>query len=98
MSYKEGVIFLRILGEDGSYIVMTATAGEDTGGITAFFNQQDLIKAALLVSEHLNSPSIVKNDFNNREYVELCECEYLSDAYKAAEMLFRFLKNIGAND
>lgn len=28
-----GVVYLRIVGEDGSYTVMTATAGEDDNGL-----------------------------------------------------------------
>jgi hypothetical protein len=89
---KDGTVFLRILGEEPNYQVMTATAGEDQGNIAAFGNQSALIEAALRVSANLNIPPKVKNDYNGKEYVEICRCEFLSDAYRAAEMLFENLE------
>lgn len=47
-----------------------------------------LNEAALKISASLNAKSRVKSDYHNREYVEIGSCEYISDAYRVAEMLF----------
>lgn len=91
------VVYLRIVGEEGSYKIMTATAGEDYQGSNFFNNQTALNKAALKVSASLNTRSRVKNDYHNKEYVEICSCEYISDAYRAAEMLFAILEESSEN-
>lgn len=89
---RGGIIYLRIVGDEGSYDVMTATAGEDYGGVASFANQMALNEAALRVSAFLNTSPQVKSDYHGREYVKICNCEYLSDAYRAAEMLFANLE------
>lgn len=92
IAVKGGIVYLRIVGEEGSYNVMTATAGEDYGGVAPFDNQMALTEAALRVSAFLGTSPQVKNDYHGREYVKICNCEYLSDAYRAAEMLFANLQ------
>ena len=85
---KEEIVYLRLVGEEGSYDIMTATAGEDYGGVAPFGNQMVLNEAALRTSAFLGIAPQVKNDYHGREYVKICNCEYLSDAYRAAEILF----------
>lgn len=84
-------VYIRIIGEEGNYLVITATAGEDCNGIKSFGNQIILNEAAFIVAEMINTKSEGKYDFHNRGYVEICTCEYISDAYRAAEMLFKIL-------
>jgi len=81
-------VFLRIVGQEGSYSVMTATAAEDTGEFRAFDDQFLLNEVASSVSKQLGIEPGVKTDFHEREYVEICKCEYLSDAYRAADLFF----------
>lgn len=85
---RDGVVYLRIVGEEGNYKIMTATAGEDYHGANFFNNQIALNEAALKISASLNTKSRLKSDYHNREYVEIGSCEYISDAYRVAEMLF----------
>ena len=85
---RRGTVYLRIVGQEGKYVVMTATASEDDGSFSALQNQYGMNEAALRVSAQLDTPSSVKMDFHNRPYVEICTCEYLSDAYRAAIVFF----------
>jgi len=94
---KDDYVVLRIHGEEPNYVVMTATAGEDTGNIHSVRNQKALIEAAHRVSSFIKVPPCIKFDYQNREFVEICSCEYLSDAYKIAEMLFKYLNDYSEN-
>ncbi len=88
---RDGVVYLRIVGEEGNYVVMTATAGEDYPGVRSFDDQNELIKAALGIAEKCHMLANAKYDFHNRAYVTICNCEYLSDAHRVAEELFEIL-------
>lgn len=90
----QGTIYLRIVGSEGNYTVMTATAGEDNYGISSFSNMAELNEAASLVSSSLGLKPDVKIDVHGREYIRLCRCEYLSDAYRTAELLFSHLESV----
>lgn len=81
-------IYLRVIGQEGSYTVMTATAGEDDGSFRAFRDQNALNHAALRVSGQLDLQPREKQDVHDRPYVEICNCEFLSDAYRAAVVFF----------
>jgi hypothetical protein len=67
---------------------VTATAGEDEGGFRAFGDQPALNDAALRVSGQLELQPRLKQDIHGRPYVEICNCEFLSDAYRAAVVFF----------
>lgn len=88
---REKTVYLRILGQEGAYIVMTATSGEDSGHYLAYGDQLALHQAAIVVARHIDAEPIFKADFDNRPYVEVCQCEFLSDAYRAAALLFECL-------
>jgi ribosomal protein L14 len=92
---KDGVVYLRIISAEGGYATMTATAAEDNGKIVAFRDQAALIKAALKAAKNEDIPTSVKYDCQNREYVELGKCEYISDAHRLAEKLFKILAEGG---
>lgn len=86
-------VYLRILGKEGGYEIITATAGEDCGRISALENQDLLIAAAVgVIKDEFNSDCSVSYDYNGRSYVRICGCEYLSDAYRIAEALFNKLQ------
>ena len=87
-----GVVYMRIVGSEGNYVVMTATAGEDYCGDVACSNMVALNEAALRTSKEFGLEPTVKRDYHGREYVELCQCEYISDAFRAAEQLFKFFE------
>ena len=93
----DNVVYLRIVGEEGDYVVMTATAGEDYPGTIPFDDQDALISAALKVAGEFNTPSSVKYDFHNRAYATICHCEYISDAYRVVQKLFEILEAAEAN-
>ena len=84
----DGIVYLRVIGHEGSYAVMTATAGEDEGHFSAYSDQNALNYAAVLASAQMQLESSTKTDIHDRPYVEICKCEFLSDAYRAAELFF----------
>lgn len=86
-----GTVYLRIVGREGSYAVMTATSGEDMGTDSAFGDQEALNEAAKEVAKQICGIPESKYDHHNRPYVKICECEFLSDAYRAAASLFEKL-------
>lgn len=92
------VVYLRIAGAEGSYVVMTATVGEDDGSARAFENQNALVEAAFAVAKKIGTTPVPKYDFHNRPYIEVCLCEFLSDAYRVAEHLFALLESHGAGE
>ena len=85
---RDAVVYLRILGREGEYTILTATAAEDSGGIVAFNDLEILINAALRVADKLNIRREVKYDHDQRPYASLGKWEYLSDAFRVAEGLF----------
>lgn len=92
---RRETVYLRIVGQEGSYSVMTATASEDDGSFRSFRDQNALNEAALRVSGQLELQPAEKEDFHDRPYVEICNCEFLSDAYRAAALFFA---NLDANE
>ena len=83
-----GTVYLRIVGQEGSYTVMTATADEDSGDFRAFGDQRAMNEAAVRASTQLGLNPSRRADFHSRPFVEICECEFLSDAYRAAALFF----------
>ncbi len=83
-----GTVYLRIVGQEGSYVIMTATSGEDVGTDSACDDQQALNEAAIEVAKKIHCIPESKYDHHNRPYVKICECEFLSDAYRVAADLF----------
>ena len=88
IAVHDGVVYLRIIGQEGAYDIMTATAGEDDGAFTAFGDQHSLNEAAMEVAKQIRTTSEQKEDHHTRPYVKICECEFLSDVYRAAVLLF----------
>ncbi|EGR0469163.1 hypothetical protein FG064_19695 [Vibrio cholerae] len=91
--YQEQVL-LRILGEELSYEIMTATVGEDFGAVKAFDNPQHLIDTAMTLTNDFEveiAPKICR-DYDGREYVKICVAHYLSDVYRVAHALIEKLE------
>lgn len=92
-----GVVYLRVVGSEGNYVVMTATAGEDFAGDVACPDMVALNEAALRTSKTFGLKSTVKCDYHGREYVEICRCEFISDAFRAAERLFELFEECSSD-
>ncbi|MDR2332497.1 MAG: hypothetical protein LBE61_03325 [Burkholderiaceae bacterium] len=61
--------FLRILGNEPKWKLMTATADEDHGLILVCADRRRLVEAALRLGLELNTRPTVENDWKGREYV-----------------------------
>lgn len=85
---RNGVVYLRVIGSEGSYSVVTATAGEDFNAEVVCSDMKSLNESARKVSELLGIAPKHKFDFHGREYIEVCVCEYISDAHRIAQKLF----------
>lgn len=92
-----GVVYLRVVGSEGNYVVMTATAGEDFAGDMACPDMVALNEAALRTSKTFGLKPTVKRDYHGREYVEICRCEFISDAFRAAERLFELFEECSSD-
>jgi hypothetical protein len=92
-----GVVYLRVVGAEGNYVVMTATAGEEFAGDVACPDMISLNLAALRTSKTFGLKPIVKQDYHGREYVEICRCEFISDAFRAAERLFKIYEECSSD-
>ena len=91
--YQDQVV-LRILGEELSYDIMTATVGEDFGAIKAYEKPQVLIDKAMTLTHDFEielKPQIL-HDHDGREYVKICIAHYLSDVYRVAHTLIEKLE------
>lgn len=76
---KEGYIvtrgstgFLRVLGVEPQWSLMTATAGEDHGRIRRSPDQLRLVEAALRLGGEIETEPSVEKDRQGREYVKIC--------------------------
>ncbi|QDL91974.1 hypothetical protein FDP22_09415 [Paroceanicella profunda] len=93
---RDGNVFLRLLGEEPDYEIMTATASEDGGGLVRVADQVRLVEAALRTGKQVfGVRSFVEEDHKGREYAKICRLEYLSDAYRVAERFFEIYDGIG---
>lgn len=90
----ESVVYLRIVGEEKSYNILTATASEDGGKIIAFSDQDSLINAARKILLHYNVNPVIKYDYHQRPYVNIATCEYISDAHRVIEEFFANLRRV----
>jgi hypothetical protein len=66
------VSYLRVLGGEPEWELMTATASEDTGGVKVCSEQRRLVEAALRLGAELDTGPQVEKDWMGREYVKIC--------------------------
>lgn len=64
--------FLRILGGEPEWTLVTATASEDHGRINVCTNQLRLVASALRLGAELKTNPTVEKDWMGREYVTIC--------------------------
>lgn len=64
--------FLRILGTEPKWTLMTATADEDHGRIHRCPEQLRLVEAALRLGHEIKTEPRVERDWQDREYVKIC--------------------------
>ena len=64
--------FLRVLGAEPKWSLMTATADEDHGRVLVCADQRRLVEAALRLGAELNTGPTVERDWKGREYVKVC--------------------------
>lgn len=76
---RDRTAFLRILGADPEWSLMTATADEDHGRVLVCSDQRRLIETALRLGVELNTEPTVKRDWKGREYVKVCVITRNSD-------------------
>ena len=91
-------VFLRVIGREMDYILVTATAGEDTGQFHPYKDKKRLAQAALRTASLLKTPSCRMVDRKNREFTFICGFHFVSDAYRVSELLFEFLNGYSADD
>jgi hypothetical protein len=63
--------FLRILGDDPQWVLMTATASEDQGPIKVCSDQLRLVESALRLGVELDTCPSIDKDCAGREYVKI---------------------------
>ena len=68
---RGGIGFLRVLGVEPEWTLMTATASEDHGRIQVCGDQRRLIESALRLGSELESGPKVEKDWIEREYVKI---------------------------
>lgn len=64
--------FLRVLGDEPEWDLVTMTASEDRGQIQVCSDQNRLIESALRFGKELGTEPIVKRDWMGRKYVTIC--------------------------
>lgn len=65
-------VFLRILGGEPEWSLMTATASEDHRHLLVCHDQHRLIESALRLGAELNTFPIVDRDWKGRRYAKIC--------------------------
>ena len=69
---RRRVSYLRILGAEPQWALMTATADEDYGRTKVCTEQLRLVEPALLLGTELGTSPLVEKDWGGREYVQIC--------------------------
>ena len=64
--------FLRVLGDEPKWELMTATASEDHGRIAVCADQRRVVESALRLGAELDTQPRVEKDRVGREYVKIC--------------------------
>lgn len=87
-------VFLRVLGSDSYYEVMTATADEDNLPFTTHKNIAHVIEAATrTTADFFNKPPMITKDRANRTYAKLGILDGLDDE-DFEQFVYRFFKHL----
>jgi hypothetical protein len=82
---RDGVGYLRIVGGSSHWDVMTATADEDRGGISACPNRPSLCEAAMRLGIELKTNPYLRQDRYGREYIVICSLKPTLDEHQKDE-------------
>lgn len=69
--------YLRIVGNDPSYSLMTATASEDDKSYYVCSNRIKLISSALQLGASLNIPPSREEDSSGRKFIRICAINFI---------------------
>ena len=70
---RNNISYLRILGQEPNWSIMTATASEDHGGVHVCADQKKLIAAASTFCKLYGGDPLLKTDWAGREYAMICK-------------------------
>jgi hypothetical protein len=65
---RDNVSYLRVLGQEPNWTIITATASEDYGGVSVCADQQKIIEAAFIFCKLYGAAPILKKDWAGRDY------------------------------
>ncbi len=88
---NDGMELMRVFGAKSQYYLVTAIACEDVGTAPSYRNQTTLLVAVMQAANTLNISARPKFGSSGRQYVEFTSCEYLSDVYRASEVIIKYL-------
>lgn len=69
---RRGISYLRIIGREPCWALMTATANEDDGNIRVCQDQRRLIEAARRLGAELATPPVSLRDIHERPFLLVC--------------------------
>lgn len=89
--------YLRIIGNDPSYSLMTATASEDDKSYYVCSNKVNLISSALQLGNLLKLPPSREEDSSGRKFIRICAVNFipgqeqddLAELYAVLEKFFQ---------
>ena len=76
---RDEIGYLRIVGDSGSWDVMTATANEDSGRITACADQSRLCEAAKRLGKERSLAPTERRDLFGRQFIWVCHWSGMPD-------------------
>lgn len=69
---RDHIAYLRIIGAEPEWKLMTATASEDDGSVQVCVNQEKLVEAALILGREIGTEPTVEKDRRKRHVVLIC--------------------------
>ena len=69
---RDGIGYLRLLGSEPQWSLITATASEDDGRIEACSDKLRLVESALRLGVEIGTSPTIDEDWKGREYIRIC--------------------------
>lgn len=92
--YRGNEVFLRLVGGPKDFDLLTATAGEDSGKLTACLDQNRLQQAAIETAKEIGGTPIMAQDRLGRSYVKIRAFRLLDDSGHARTEAASFLEEV----
>jgi hypothetical protein len=95
---REGIGYLRLLGSEPHWSLITATASEDHGRIKVCNDKHRLVESALRLGVEIGTCPIIDVDWMGREFIRICIVNQLpgeereSVRQKLSRLLTRFFE------